>query len=73
MTKIIVKASRADDHTIKISVCDSGKPFDDDMAEGKGIRNVRAILKRFYLDSHTMTFANEPQKCVEIIMKSKNF
>ncbi len=61
------------DHTIlKISVCDSGKPFSDQMEIGTGIRQVKDLLKRFYPDGHTISFINEPVKCVEIILNTKN-
>jgi sensor histidine kinase YesM len=61
------------DHTIlKISVCDSGKAFGDQMEIGKGIRQVKDLLKRFYPEGHTISFVNEPVKCVEIIINKKN-
>lgn len=61
------------DHTIlKISVCDSGKSFGDQMEIGTGIRQVKDLLKRFYPEGHTISFVNEPVKCVEILLKVKN-
>lgn len=61
------------DHTIlKISVCDSGKSFGDQMEIGTGIRQVKDLLKRFYPEGHTISFVNEPVKCVEIILNKKN-
>ena len=61
------------DHTIlKISVYDNGKSFGDQMEIGTGIRQVKDLLKRFYPDGHTISFVNEPVKCVEIVLKSKN-
>lgn len=60
------------DHTIlKISVCDRGKPFSDQMEIGIGIRQVKDLLKRFYPDGHTISFVNEPEKCVEMVLDIK--
>jgi sensor histidine kinase YesM len=71
-TKISITAIKIDDETLKISVCDSGKPFDDNMQIGRGINNVKDQLKRFYPDRHTISFVNEPVKCVEIELRNTN-
>ncbi len=71
-TKIKIVVIKNDDDTLKISVFDSGKPFDDTMQIGRGINNVKDQLKRFYPDRHTISFVNEPVKCVEILLKVKN-
>ena len=71
-TKIMIVVIKNDDETLKISVCDSGKPFDDTMQIGTGINNVKDQLKRFYPDGHSISFVNEPVKCVEIELRNTN-
>ncbi|MFZ1456002.1 MAG: hypothetical protein WAT46_08165, partial [Saprospiraceae bacterium] len=67
-----INAITIDDKTLKLMVCDSGKPFGDSMEIGTGIRNVKDQLKRFYPDRHSISFINEPRKCVEIVLTNKN-
>jgi len=45
-TEIKIIVIKNDDDTLKISVCDSGKPFSEAMEIGKSIRNVKDMLKR---------------------------
>jgi two-component system, LytTR family, sensor kinase len=71
-TEIKIIVIKNDDDTLKISVCDSGKPFSEAMEIGKSIRNVKDMLKRFYPDGHTISFVNESVKCVEIMLNTKN-
>ena len=70
-TKISITAIKNDDGVLKISVFDSGKPFSDNMEIGTGIKYVKDQLKRFYPDGHTISFVNEPEKCVEIFLHTK--
>lgn len=70
--KINIKATITEDNTIKLFVYDSGKPYKDDMATGNGISKIKTILKRLYLDRHTITFVNEPEESVEIIIAGKS-
>ena len=70
--KINIKATITEDNTIKLSVYDSGKPYKDDMATGNGISKIKTILKRLYLDRHTITFVNDPEESVEIIIAGKS-
>lgn len=70
-TKINILAIKNDADTLKISICDSGKAFDDTMQIGTGIKNVKDQLKRFYPDGDYISFVNEPEKCVEILLKIK--
>jgi hypothetical protein len=72
LTKITINAITIDDKTLKLMVCDSGQPFGDSMEIGTGIRNVKDQLKRFYPDRHSISFINEPRKCVEIVLTNKN-
>ncbi|MFZ1456420.1 MAG: histidine kinase, partial [Saprospiraceae bacterium] len=71
LTKINIKAITTGENRIKIVVCDSGNPFGDNMEIGTGIRNVKDQLKRFYPDRHSISFINEPRKCVEILLNTK--
>ncbi len=71
-TKISITAIKNDDDFLKISVFDSGKPFSDNMEIGTGIKYVNDQLKRFYPDGHTISFVNEPMKCVEILINTKD-
>ena len=70
-TKISITAIKNDDGVLKISVFDSGKPFSDNMEIGTGIKYINDQLKRFYPDGHTISFENEPEKCVEILLNTK--
>ena len=72
LAKITIKAIRIGENRIKLIVCDSGNPFGDSMEIGTGLRNVKYLLKRFYPDRHTISFINEPEKCVEIVLTNKN-
>lgn len=72
-TKITISINELDDKTLKLAVCDSGKPFSDNMEIGTGIRYVKDQLKRFYPDKHAISFINDGVKCVEIVLKSKKF
>ena len=71
-TEIKIVVIKNDDDTLKISVCDSGKPFGDQMEIGTGIRQVKDLLKRFYPDRHTISFVNEAVKCVEVVLINTN-
>ena len=71
-TKISISFAKIGDETLKIYVCDSGKPFGDNMEIGNGIRNVKDILKRHFPDRHPISFVNQPEKCVEIVLKNIN-
>ncbi|HMU03081.1 MAG TPA: hypothetical protein PJ990_05640, partial [Saprospiraceae bacterium] len=70
-TDVKISFEKIDVETIKISICDSGKPFNEAMEICKNIMNVKDILKRYYPDRHMIGFVNEPVKCVEILMNGK--
>ena len=70
-TNVKLSFYKLDHNILKISACDSGKSFGDQMETGKGIRQVKDLLKRFYPDGHTISFVNEPVKCVEIVLDIK--
>ena len=53
-----------------IRIYDSGIPFSDDIIPGKVIAQVTNLLKELYLDKYSLTFVNEPQKHVEITIKT---
>jgi len=70
-TDVKISFEKIDVETIKISICDSGKPFNEAMEICKNIMNVKDMLKRYYPDRHMIGFVNEPVKCVEILMNGK--
>ncbi len=71
ITQIKIVVLKMDDNTLKISVCESGHPFSDTLEIGIGIRHVKDMLKRFYPETHSISFINEPVKCVEIVLNTK--
>ncbi|MBK7699277.1 MAG: hypothetical protein IPJ39_11385 [Saprospiraceae bacterium] len=71
-TKISISFAKIIDETLKIYVYDSGKPFSDNMEIRNGIRNVKDILKRHFPDKHAISFINQPEKCVEIVLQNIN-
>ncbi|MBL0099167.1 MAG: histidine kinase [Saprospiraceae bacterium] len=71
-TNVKLSFHKLDNTILKISVCDSGKSFGDQMEIGTGIRQVKDLLKRFYPDRHTISFVNEAVKCVEVVLINTN-
>lgn len=71
ITQIKIVVLKMDHNTLKISVCESGHPFSDTLEIGIGIRHVKDMLKRFYPETHSISFINEPVKCVEIVLNTK--
>jgi sensor histidine kinase YesM len=56
------------DTLTKLRIYDSGPPFSENMHSGYGINSISKKLKVLYPDRYTMSFVNEPEKCVEIII-----
>lgn len=71
-TKIMVTATTTMQNLIKISICDSGRHFDENIHSGKGITSLVEKLKHFYPNQHTLSFINDPKKCVEIVLNNQN-
>ncbi len=51
-----------------LRVYDSGPPFSDDMHSGYGLSSIVQKLKVLYPNRHTISYINEPEKCVEIML-----
>ncbi len=54
-----------------LRIYDSGPPFSGDMHSGYGLSSIAKKLKVLYPDRHTISFINEPEKCVEIVLNMK--
>lgn len=54
-----------------LRIYDSGPPFSDNMHSGYGLSSIAKKLKVLYPDRHTISFINEPEKCVEIVLSSE--
>lgn len=57
------------DTLTKLRIYDSGPPFSENMHSGYGINSITKKLKVLFPDRHTISFVNEPEKCVEILLK----
>jgi sensor histidine kinase YesM len=57
------------DTLTKLRIYDSGPPFSENMHSGYGINSISKKLKVLFPDRHTISFVNEPEKCVEILLK----
>ena len=53
-----------------LRIYDSGQPFSGDMHSGYGLSSISKKLKVLYPDRHSISFINEPEKCVEIFLSS---
>lgn len=51
-----------------LRIYDSGPPFSDNMHSGYGLSSIAKKLKVLYPERHTISFINEPEKCVEILL-----
>jgi LytS/YehU family sensor histidine kinase len=60
--------AETDDKSLTLRIYDSGPPFSDNMHSGYGLNSISKKLKVLYPDRHTISFINEPDKCVEIVL-----
>ena len=51
---------------LQINLLDSGRPFDDHLPMGYGLKSVHQKLTLVYPDQHEISFLNHPQKMVSI-------
>lgn len=51
-----------------LRIYDSGPPFSDNLHSGYGLSSIAKKLKVLYPERHTISFINEPEKCVEILL-----
>jgi len=54
-----------------LRIYDSGPPFSDNLHSGYGLSSIAKKLKVLYPERHTISFINEPEKCVEIVLSSE--
>lgn len=60
---------KKNENFLTIRVYDSGSPFQAEMQMGYGLKSISQKLKVMYPDKHTISFINNPEKCVEIEME----
>jgi sensor histidine kinase YesM len=60
--------AETNDKSLTLRIYDSGPPFSDNMHSGYGLNSISKKLKVLYPDRHTVSFINEPEKCVEIVL-----
>ncbi len=63
--------AETDDKSLILRIYDSGPHFSGDMHSGYGLSSIAKKLKVLYPDRHTISFINEPEKCVEIVLDMK--
>jgi LytS/YehU family sensor histidine kinase len=61
------------DKSLILRIYDSGPPFSDNMHSGYGLNSIAKKLKVLYPDRHTISFVNEPKKCVEMVLEVQSF
>jgi two-component system, LytTR family, sensor kinase len=60
--------ANTNDKSLTLRIYDSGPPFSGDMHSGYGLNSIAKKLKVLYPDRHTISFINEPEKCVEMVL-----
>jgi two-component sensor histidine kinase len=55
-----------------LRIYDSGPPFSNKMHSGYGLNSIAKKLKVLFPERHTISFINEPEKCVEIVLDMKS-
>jgi Histidine kinase len=61
--------AETNDKSLILRIYDSGPPFSGDMHSGYGLSSIAKKLKVLFPDGHAISFVNEPEKCVEIVLK----
>jgi two-component system LytT family sensor kinase len=65
--------AETNDKSLILRIYDSGPPFSDNMHSGYGLNSIAKKLKVLYPDRHTISFINEPEKCVEIVFEVESY
>ncbi|MBK7806521.1 MAG: histidine kinase [Saprospiraceae bacterium] len=65
--------AETNDKSLILRIYDSGPPFSDNMHSGYGLNSISKKLKVLYPDQHTISFINEPEKCVEIVFEVESY
>ncbi len=68
--KIRISASTESD-ILTIRIYDSGPPFSENLQSGYGLDSIHKKLKFLFPDRHAISFVNQPEKCVEIVLYQK--
>ncbi|MBK6664816.1 MAG: histidine kinase [Saprospiraceae bacterium] len=68
--KIRISASTESD-ILTIRIYDSGPPFSENLQSGYGLDSIHKKLKFLFPDRHSISFVNQPEKCVEIVLYQK--
>ncbi len=59
-----------DSRVLTLSIYDSGPPFSENMQSGYGLTSIYKKLKVLFPERHNISYINEPEKCVEIVIKT---
>lgn len=60
------------DGSFILRIYDSGPPFSESMHSGYGLNSIAKKLKALFPERHSISYHNEPQKCVEIVLDHFN-
>ncbi len=64
--------AETNENSLTLRVYDSGPPFSANMHSGYGLSSIGKKLKVLFPERHTISFINEPEKCVEIVLNNYN-
>ncbi len=59
------------DKSLILRIYDSGTPFADNLHSGYGLNSISKKLKVLYPERHSISFINEPEKCVEMVLEKE--
>ena len=68
--KIRISASKNTD-ILTIRIYDRGPLFSENLQSGYGLDSIHKKLKFLFPDRHSISFVNQPEKCVEIVLYQK--
>jgi sensor histidine kinase YesM len=54
-----------------LRIYDSGPPFSYNMRSGYGLSSIAKKLKVLFPDRHSISFINDPEKCVEMVLEKE--
>jgi sensor histidine kinase YesM len=58
-------------NTLILRIYDSGPPFSNNLRSGYGLSSIAKKFKVLFPDRHTISFVNEPVKCVEMVLEKE--
>lgn len=64
--------SETNGKSLILRIYDGGPPFSDNLHSGYGLNSISKKLKVLYPERHSISFINEPEKCVEMVLSSEN-